>query len=288
MNLGATDGALTAGSAGSVATAGSGGGEAWQVSSQPLLVSESLQLSNPTLTDDLQQIYYTQQPDGDEVAPTVVMHATFDGQQLGNPAELELVPDMYGVANPAISPDGKELWFSRRDDKLGTTDIWRSLGQGDSWDDPVPVPELRSDFDDSPRPPALTPRGPIMPLASKRHGSVLWQIYFAMRGADGTWSAPSQEHLARINSPDYLSADGFLSADGLSLFFASRRTGNADLYVARRASLDEDFGEPAALDGVNTPYEERLPWLSADERTLYFASNQLGNYAVYVATREPP
>jgi Tol biopolymer transport system component len=142
-------------------------------------------------------------------------------------------------------------------------------------------------FGDEPRPPAVG--GTIMPLSSKRQGKgILSQIYFATRGADGAWSAPNQEHLASINSPDYLSADGFLSADGLSLYFASKRSGNSELYVARRTSLDDDFGEPAAVPGagVNTPSEERMPWLSADERTLYFASNRLGSYAVYIATRE--
>jgi hypothetical protein len=88
-----------------------------------------------------------------------------------------------------------------------------------------------------------------------------------------------------------LSADGFLSADGLSLYFASTRSGNADLYRARRVTLDSDFGEPEPLVGVNTPYEERMPWLSADEHTLYFTSTRPAPYAQYglfVATLRAP
>lgn len=288
VNLGASGDALMAGSAGSTATAGSGGsGETWSVFAQPLIAQQDFQIANPTLTADQHHIYYTQQHDDADVTATQVMHATFDGQTLGDSTQLPLPPDMYGFGSPAISADGNELWLSRFNEQRGDTDIWRSAGQGDSWGDLMPVPELSSTFGDEPRPPAVG--GTIMPLSSKRQGKgVLSQIYFATRGADGTWSAPNQDHLAGINSLDYLSADGFLSADGLSLYFASKRTGDSELYVARRASLDDDFGEPAPLVGVNTPSEERMPWLSADERTLYFASDRLGSYAVYIATREAP
>jgi hypothetical protein len=286
VNLGASGDALMAGSAGSLATAGSGGsGEEWSVSA-PLLAVENFQISNPTLTADQHHLYYTLQKDGDDVTPARVMHATFDGQKLGDSVELPLPADRYGFGSPAISADGDELWLSRFNEQRGDTDIWRA-GQGDSWGELVLVPELSSMFGDEPRPPAVG--GTLMPLSSKRQGQgVLPQIYFATRGADGTWSAPNQDHLASINSLDYLSADGFLSVDGLSLYFASKRTGNAELYVARRASRDEDFGEPTPLLGVNTASEERMPWLSADERTLYFASDRLGSYALYVATREAP
>lgn len=281
--MGGTEGALTAGNAGTGATAGSGGGgESWRVSTVPLMASDAFHLSNPTLTADQQQIYYTQQALGD-APPTLAVHATFDGQSLGDPSELKLTTDRFGVGSPAISADGSELWFSRFDETSGQSDIWRSVGQGDSWAAPMLVPELSSPFDDSARPPAVG--GTIMPLSSKPEGSVLTQIYFATRGSDGTWSAPNQDHLAQINSPKYLTADGFLTADGLSLYFASKRDGDANLFVAHRASLDGDFGEPTPLS-VNTPSEERMPWVSADERTLYFVSDQLGNYAIYTATRE--
>lgn len=288
VNLGASGDALVAGSAGSGTVAGSGGGgETWSVSVQPLLAVENFQIANPTLTADQHHIYYTQQQNGDDVMPTRVMHATFDGQTLGESTELQLPPDLFGFGSPAISADGNELWLSRFNEPRGDTDIWRCAGQGDSWGELTLVPELSSMFGDEPRPPAVG--GTIMPLSSKRQGKgILSQIYFATRGTDGTWSAPNQDHLANINSPDYLSADGFLSADGLSLYFASKRSGDSDLYVARRGSLDDDFGEPAPVLGVNTPSEERMPWLRADERTLYFASNRLGSYAVYIATREAP
>ncbi|HVY29976.1 MAG TPA: hypothetical protein VHB79_25640 [Polyangiaceae bacterium] len=282
VNLGGSEGALTAGNAGTGVAAGGGGVESWRVSGEPLMASDSFQLSNPTLTADQQQIYYTQQALGD-APPTLAVHATFDGQKLGGPSELSLTTDRFGVGSLAVSADGSELWFSRFDETSGQSDIWRSVGQGDSWDPAMRVPELSTPFDDSPRPPAVA--GTIMPLSSKPEGSVLMQIYFATRGSDGTWSAPNQDHLALVNSPKYLSADGFLTEDGLSLYFASKRDGNSNLYVAHRASLDGDFDEPAPLS-VNTPSEERMPWLSADERTMYFVSDQLGTYALYVATRE--
>jgi hypothetical protein len=262
----------------------------------PLLTPiDQVGFSNPTLTADQRHLYYThQQHGGDpEPYPTTVWHAVWDGARFNTGSELSLTSDAasdpFGVASPAISADGSELWFSRRiavsDPAADTgTDIWRSTGQGDTWSEPALVAELSSAFDDSARPPAVG--GTLMPLSSKRHGGSLHQIYFATRAADGSWGAPNQEHLGNINSPDYLSADGFLSADGLSLYFASTRTGDADLYVARRAALDADFGAPEALPpSLNTPFEERMPWLSADETVLYFTSTRSGQYELYVATR---
>jgi hypothetical protein len=76
--------------------------------------------------------------------------------------------------------------------------------------------------------------------------------------------------------------DAFLSEDGLSLYFnmtpgAGETEG--DLYVARRATPGEGFGAPEPLDELNTPGDERDPWLSPDGRHLFYASSWDGESA---------
>src|SRR5688572_377221 len=67
------------------------------------------------------------------------------------------------------------------------------------------------------------------------------------------WSAPV--NLSRLNSPDN-DLSPFVSADGLSLYFATTRPGGAggeDLWVAHRSSTTTDFGAPVNLGAtINT------------------------------------
>jgi Tol biopolymer transport system component len=85
--------------------------------------------------------------------------------------------------------------------------------------------------------------------------------------------------------------DPALSADGLELYFQSYRGGygGADLYVARRAGVHEEWQAAENLGAtVNTVANESGPSLSADGLTLYFNSNRAGGFGghdLYMATR---
>jgi Tol biopolymer transport system component len=77
-----------------------------------------------------------------------------------------------------------------------------------------------------------------------------------------------------INSSS-VEIDPSISADGLELFFESRRSGGhglADIYVSRRASKDDPW-EPCVNIGapVNTANWEQAPSISADGLSLYFS-----------------
>ena len=83
----------------------------------------------------------------------------------------------------------------------------------------------------------------------------------------------------------------FISADGLELYFASDRSGIWALYVSKRATKDEEWGEPVYLDVVNNPYEKNGAGasLSADGLTLFLNSERpggFGEFDIYVTTRE--
>jgi hypothetical protein len=62
------------------------------------------------------------------------------------------------------------------------------------------------------------------------------------------------------------------------LFFQSERSGglgDRDIWVVRRATPDDDWGEPVNLGpNVNTSGYEMGPCISADGCTLYFQSGQ--------------
>lgn len=295
FNLGSSP--LQAGGAGAGGSGGvtPGPRDVWGVHSQPVLTPErNVLLANPTLTSAMDKLYYSSQERFGAPEPNKarVMRRAADGAGWAKEEPL-LGAVMHEAVSPAISADGQELWLGMN--IIGSTDIYKSTRQGDGWSTPVLVAELSdAQYDDVPRPPAVN--GTIMPLSSKRQQGALplYQIYLSTRAnADAAWSEPSKALLGTINSDAFQSADGFLSDNGLELYFSSTRDGehlDSDLYLARRASVDAPFGEPEALSDLNDPdpqmpTEERMPWLSPSKDRLYFASDRTGQYTLYRADK---
>jgi hypothetical protein len=88
-----------------------------------------------------------------------------------------------------------------------------------------------------------------------------------------------------------------ISADGLSLFFDSKRpggSGGTDLWVTTRPTTDDSWGTPVNLGPtVNGPASDGLPGISADGLALFFSSYEdeplrpggLGGSDIWVTTR---
>jgi hypothetical protein len=293
LNLGSSG--LQAGGA-----SGTGGGVAahiWDLNSTPIIPQvEHVLLANPTLTRDESNLFYSEQERFGNLEPFAprIKHAVWNSASAswGSSTELMLgslkMPD---VSSPAISESGTELWLGMLNEG-NKTDIFKSELQAGAWTTPLRVAELCSSDDDAPRPPAVA--GTIMPLSSKRHDgpSPLYQIYLSTReNENAVWSEPSKALLGPVNSDAFQSADGFLDRTGLELYFSSTRDGDhtdSDLYVSRRVTLTDVFGEPEALTDLNDPQgrsEERMPWLSSDGKLLYFVSDRTGQYTLYLATK---
>ncbi len=96
-------------------------------------------------------------------------------------------------------------------------------------------------------------------------------IYDQVVSPDFEWTPP--ENLGpKVND----STDDFhptVSADGLILVFASKRSGVVDLFECRRDSVNEAFGAVKALN-INSPSVDHDPFLSPDGLTLLYATTQ--------------
>ena len=83
-----------------------------------------------------------------------------------------------------------------------------------------------------------------------------------------------------------------ISADGLELYFLSLRPGGlgyGDIWITKRATIDDDWGNPVNLGSpVNSSSWELCPYISRDGLTLYFSSLRPGGYGkddLYMVTR---
>jgi WD40-like Beta Propeller Repeat len=275
----------------------------------PVLVPELASPSrtdNPTLTGDLLEIYFTTDRvsgNGDVwFATRVSPDAPF-----GAPAAVTVVNGVSFETSSAISTDGLTLWFgSDRAGGAGANDIWVSqrASRASAWSTPVNVVALNSPADDIPRPPGQ--HALVMPMASERATPTVYQTYLATRATTG---APFEAPVAipELDYADRSTVDGFLTDDGLTMFFSSAPVAeaadaatrvdagtsgdagvpNSDLFVAWRRSTNEAFSVTQPLSDLNTPADERDPWLSPDGTTLYFTSDRGGILNIYTARVQP-
>jgi len=124
---------------------------------------------------------------------------------------------------------------------------------------------------------------------------VLTNAYVAK--ADFEFSTPT--NLGPIVNSSDTDVCSSISADGLSLFFASFRPGGhgegdifeGDIYVATRETRNEPWGEPINLGStVNSSWHDAGPSISFSGLTLYFFSDRPGGHGnqwdIWMTTRQ--
>jgi len=137
------------------------------------------------------------------------------------------------------------------------------------------------------RSPSISADGLTLYFASDQDGP-LSDLYQATRvSTDDPFS--NVENLGAIVNSAATELGVSISANNLTLYFASNRSGDYDLYQATRTSTGDVFGNVSKVEGsVNSTADERGPNISADELTLYFASDREsgeGARDLYRATR---
>jgi hypothetical protein len=108
----------------------------------------------------------------------------------------------------------------------------------------------------------------------------------------GLWQSTPTNLGPTVNS-SYADSTPSISADGLWLYFSSKRSGEwADLWVTTRATVSDPWDPPAPLGSpINSPYTDDTPSISADGLTLYFSSYRpgpdwQGTMDIWKATRQ--
>jgi hypothetical protein len=248
---------------------------------------------NPTLTQDLLNIFFTSDRDEGQGGRDV-WWATRSSRAdpFGVPVPVVEANSEDEETSAAISADGLTLWVgSNREGGVGDTDIYQLTrpSKDAAWSMPLPLTALNSEYDDIPRP--VGQGGLVMPMASRRGPGDQYQTYFATRPSLGaSFGAP--EPLSYLWVEGRSMVDAFLTDDGLLLFFnLAPEDEEGELYMASRPSKDDLFGDVAPLVAVNSSADDRDPWLSADGKRFFFSSDRRGDdfgHDIYFTTLELP
>lgn len=253
---------------------------------------------------------YTQHPDRepqfDREARSILHSMDMERRLRENPVVFQPKPleDICTAADEylaTISPDGSWCFFTRR-----SKEVDRKSG-------PVPVERVVERFSyarrlpdgkferGQPLPPPFNMKynegGPSITADNKElyfticellpSGYQNCDIYFSLY-IDGRWSEPKSvgEH---INRPDSWESQPSVTANGDWLYFTSNRKGGQgglDLYRSYRLA-DGSWSAPENLGPViNTPKDEKSPYIHSDGVTLYFSSNGhggIGGFDIFYA-----
>jgi hypothetical protein len=106
----------------------------------------------------------------------------------------------------------------------------------------------------------------------------------------GLWQSTPTNLGPTVNS-SFLDSTPGISADGLSLYFSSTRSGGwADLWITTRATISDPWDPPVNLGPmVSSSYTDDTPSISYDGLTLYFSSFRPGgldSMDLWIATRQ--
>jgi hypothetical protein len=180
-------------------------------------------------------------------------------------------------ATPDVSRDGltlywsaagaagaKDLWFATRPDRLSPFGTKQR------------IVELASGADEAG--PTTTPDGRTLYFARDPTGTD--DIYVSTRASTtDVWGPPVA--VTEINLAATLDSEPYVNGSNMFIIWYSARSGNNDLWSARRASPALPWETAAPVSELNTANPEGDPWLSPDEHVIYFMRNN----DLYMATR---
>jgi outer membrane protein OmpA-like peptidoglycan-associated protein/Tol biopolymer transport system component len=197
----------------------------------------------------------------------------------------------FSELNPVISPDGRTLYFGRKNHPAnrygvkgsetiaGSQDIWFSEKVGDTWSTARRLSEVlnRDQYNTIL---SISPDGQTILLKGAYvNGTYETRGFSISNKTTAGWTVP-----VKVEIPGYEQMSkgkneyGYLTMDGKAILLAFARKKNSeddDLYV----SFFEEgrWTRPLELgDEINTKYSETTPFLSADGKTLYFSSDRPG------------
>lgn len=196
----------------------------------------------------------------------------------------------YDEILPVISPDGKTLFFDRKNhpqnaiskvSKIPNDDIWFSEFDGKKWSSAQrfsePLNNGNHNFVCS-----VSPDGQTVLLGNvyKKNGEIQGGVSISQRISKDNWAFPKEVVIDNYYNKNTYS-EFFLASNQKILLLAIEREGgrgSRDIYVCFLKG-NGTWTSPKNLGkNINTVEREITPFLAADGKTLYFASSGYSGY----------
>lgn len=195
---------------------------------------------------------------------------------------------------PVLTADENELIFTRREgltDQYDEDIVISRKDKNNRWTPPVSIsPKINSELNEGTCTISADGRTLIFTSCAGRESIGSCDLYVS-RKTGNDWSEP--ENLGYlVNSREWESQPS-LSADGRTLYFVSDRPGNIGRRDIWMTTQDENGKWTQARNigaPINTVYDEMSPFIHANSKALYFASNGLvgfGGYDIYWSELQP-
>jgi hypothetical protein len=195
----------------------------------------------------------------------------------GTPTLVTPPNTKYNDLEPMLSADGLALYFTHEDNTTGAAPANLWIAQRSSVADPFPAGTKIAGIDTATASvkdiePYVVGSG--LYFASSRSG--VFDLYYA---AAPNLTLPTE--VPGVNSATASDFAPVVSPDELTIYFASDRPngkGQADVWMATRASPAVAFSNVTALTSVNSSSLDYPTWISPDSCTLYLVSDRPGTH----------
>ena len=215
------------------------------------------------------------------------------------PVALSELNSTYDDFGPTVTADGLTLYFTSRRPGMNAKQEIETSDYGDDlfvshrdtaghWSKPMTLPApINSIDDEGAATVSADGQSLYFSLCRRPDGIGDCDLYHSELVGD-QWTKPAN-YGRPLNSESW-DAQPTVTADGNTMYFSSKRRGSIegseDIYVSYKSpggtwTTPQNIGEP-----VNTRFSEHSPFISADGKTLYFASNGhpgFGNHDLFMS-----
>jgi WD40 repeat protein len=248
----------------------------------PGMSTTTLQEDDLTLSSDLLEIVFAiQQPTNGK--DLYYASRTSVADPWTTPTPVSFNTTTASEETPRFSADNATLYFaSSRASGNGTLDIFQvSHTPGtNSWGaTPTQVPGVNSTVTEKWFMPCGTQGRYMLVRANGVNGTDFYE---------GTLGGSAPTIVNELNSPQS-EISTFLSQDCLTIYFASSRSTPEQIFTSHRNDTASPWVAPTPVTDFMIPGgngDQEDPYLAADNRSFFFASNAAGTKDLYVSTRQ--
>jgi hypothetical protein len=237
--------------------------------STPAAVPGAGNADDPTLSSSALELYFG----SGNPKQLYVMTRPSPAGAWGTPTKLDATFNDPRVAqeSPRLSPDDRTIYFGRNGDIYTAT----RPAVGGAWSTPVTVAGV--DTGNYEKWLAVCDASHYM--VSRANGANGQDLFEGVLGDAGTAVTALNSGASEIST--------YLSPDCKTMFFASNRSGQTQLYTSTRATITDPWAAPTLVDTFGAATDNEDGWMSPDTRTFVFASVRGGsaNKDIYISTR---